>query len=79
MTLAGTNLTPGLIVKLAPRYNGSGTYAHDNGTGEFLRLIRPMSDNLDWYVTDDFESPLDKCQWTYIVHVSRLGMSEVAT
>lgn len=38
-----------------------------------------MSDNLDWYVTDDFESPLDKCQWTYIVHVSRLGMSEVAT
>lgn len=69
-------LRPGLVVRLAPRYNGNGTYAHDNGAGEILRLIRPLKDGLNWYVTDDLQSPLEQCRWTYMVHVSRLGESE---
>ncbi len=70
------NLRPGLVVRLAPRYTGNGTYTADNGAGEILRLIRPMKDGHDWYVTDDLHSPLEQCDWTYMVHVSRLERSE---
>lgn len=70
-------LVQGLIVKLAPRYNGNGTYAHDNGTGEALRLLRPMGDGNDWYCSDDLTSPVAYAKWSCIVHVSRLQASEV--
>lgn len=75
--MQATTLVQGLIIKLAPRYNGNGTYANDNGTGEALRLLRPMSDGNDWYCSDDLTSPVYDAKWSCIVHVSRLTRSEV--
>jgi hypothetical protein len=72
-----TDLKPGMVVRLAPRYDGGGTYVHNNGAGELLRLIRPMTDGADWYVTADLDSPLESAQWSYVVHVDRLCRSEL--
>lgn len=70
------DLKAGLIIRLAPRYDGSGRYAHDNGAGQTLRLIRPMTDGMDWYCTADLFSVITDCAWDAIVHVSRLIRSQ---
>ena len=67
---------PGQVFRMGPRYMGSGTYAVDNGCGDLVRLIRPMKDGFDWYVTRDLESPLSDVDWDSMVHVGRLRSSE---
>lgn len=75
--MQATTLVQGLVITLADRYDGNGLYKHDNGAGEALRLLRPMSDGNDWYVSRDLTGPIETAQWDYIVHVSRLTRSEV--
>ena len=75
--MQASTLVQGLIITLADRYDGNGTYKHDNGAGEALRLLRPMSDGNDWYCSHDLTSNVHDASWNYIVHVDRLKRSEV--
>ena len=64
-------LKPGQVWRIGPRYVGGGQYVHDNGTGEVVRLMRPMSDGVNWYVTKDLHGG-ENAEWDWMMHESRL-------
>lgn len=66
-------LAPGQVWRIGPRYVGAGQYAHDNGTGDVVRLIRPLEGGADWYVTRELFGPLEAAAWDWIMNESRLG------
>jgi hypothetical protein len=70
-------LKPGQVFIMSPRYDGGGRYAADNGFGQLIRLMRPMKDGLDWYVTRNLDDELEDCSWDYIVSEGRIMASEL--
>lgn len=66
-----TRFASGQVWRIGPRYVGSGQYAHDNGTGDVVRLLRPLPGGPDWYATRDLDGG-DAAHWDWIVYEGRL-------